>query len=138
MSYEAASYEAALKAAGAAVVAYASFGSYQGDWLALCYYNGEFRWVHGSYGSCSACDSFEGEFGEIWREEDNPAEYQRRLVEFGKTYLEDDPVDEAQLDRWREQAEWDSETQDMLKFIEKFPLDEAGKNALTLQVLRGE
>lgn len=60
------SYEEALKAAGAEVHAYETFGSYQGDWWALVSYEGKHGFVHGYYGSCSGCDAFEAEFG--WTE----------------------------------------------------------------------
>ena len=42
------SYQDALKAAGAAVLEFESFGSYQGDWVALVEYKGERGWVQGS------------------------------------------------------------------------------------------
>jgi len=55
-------YRTAMEAAGATVLAYESFGSYQGDWFALVVYGGKTFWVHGSYGSCSGCDAFCAEF----------------------------------------------------------------------------
>lgn len=125
-------YRAALEAAGAAVLVYETFGSYQGDWLALCFYKGDFRWVHGSYGSCSGCDAFEAEFG--WGEDRDCPEYKLRLANFGEQYL-DDVVDDAQIGRWKEQAEWDSETASMLEFMARYPLDEEGKNELAKQQL---
>lgn len=80
------SYKSALFAAGAKVLTYESFGSYQGDWLAKVEYNGEIGWVAGSYGSCSHCDAFEAEFGYSY--EDEGDDYQRRLALFGVSYLE--------------------------------------------------
>lgn len=57
------SYEEALQAAGAEVLEFEQFGSYQGDWWAKVRYKDELGWVQGSYGSCSGCDAFESEFG---------------------------------------------------------------------------
>ena len=51
------SYCQALEAAGAKILQFKSFGSYQGDWWAKVEYNGEIGWVAGSYGSCSGCVS---------------------------------------------------------------------------------
>ncbi len=42
------SYEMCLEKAGATVVAFQEFGSYQGEWFALVEYNGERGWVEGS------------------------------------------------------------------------------------------
>ena len=106
-------YQMCLEKAGANVLDFKYFGSYQGDWLAFVEYKGEKGIVQGSYGSCSHCDSFESEFGyseqpeikdgkfykngNTWNddnacteEEYNEAveEYEERLSDFGKTYLE--------------------------------------------------
>lgn len=104
-------YSEALEAAGAKVIEYKEFGSYQGDWLAFVEYNGEKGIVEGSYGSCSGCDAFEAEFGwtngptekdgkyyrTYWHEEDNEIpkeefdkinqEIQVKLADFGSSYL---------------------------------------------------
>jgi hypothetical protein len=99
-------YEEALTATGAMVELYETFGSYQGDWWAKVLYNGSLGWVHGTYGSCSGCDAFESEVGYSGKDTcdehryDYPKptncdacevakkDYQKRLVEFGKCYLE--------------------------------------------------
>ena len=60
-------YCEAMEAAGAEVLAYEEFGSYQGDWWAKVGYQGREYWVHGTFGSCSGCDAFQSEF-----EFDNP------------------------------------------------------------------
>lgn len=127
-------YAEAMKAAGAAVLVFQHFGSYQGDWLALCFYKGDFVWVHGCFGSCSSCDAFEAEFGDISKY-DEPVKYAQRLTEFGREYLEEHVVDEAQIGRWQERVDWDSETASMLKLIASYKLDEEGKNELTKQLL---
>lgn len=103
------SYELAMKTAGANVISYEQFGSYQGDWAALVEYKGERGIVFGSYGSCSGCDAFEAEFGwndsprevdgkyygqtysgrEITKDEYDKAivDYNERLSDFGEGYL---------------------------------------------------
>lgn len=99
------SYEQAMSAAGATVLAFQQFGDYQGTWYARVFYLGETGWVSGSYGSCSGCDAFEGEFG--YNEHDQCEEhhykkrpvscaacddaeeaYRRKLADFGRTYLD--------------------------------------------------
>lgn len=100
------SYNLALAAAGAKVLAYETFGDYQGTWMALVEYKDKKGIVEGSYGSCSGCDAFQGEFGydepeerdgryygrnweEITKEEFDiqNADYQKKLAAFGESYL---------------------------------------------------
>lgn len=100
------SYQIAMEAAGAEVTAFQEFGSYQGDWFAKIKHNGETGWVHGTYGSCSGCDSFQAEFScddddygcaeqnhEYNKQPDCPTcqarseRYQQRLANFGSGYL---------------------------------------------------
>ena len=62
-------YGLLLERAGATVLAFKAFGSYQGDWFAKVEWMrpGDFTpqvlWVTGAFGSCSHCDAFEAEFG---------------------------------------------------------------------------
>jgi hypothetical protein len=106
------SYLKALEAAGAKVIEYQEFGSYQGAWMALVEHNGQRVIIEGSYGSCSGCDAFEAEFsynempaiedgkyyktGRTWDDEDECtedeykqaiADYEKRLADFGAGYL---------------------------------------------------
>lgn len=132
-------YIGALEAAGATVLADSHFGSYQGDWLALVDYKGQRGFVHGSYGSCSGCDSFQAEFDYSdngcdehrydSREEceDCKAEtdsYNTRLAEFGRGYLEhgDGEVDLSDYDttlaNLSRNLEWDSEAPQMVAWVE--------------------
>lgn len=95
------SYEMCLEKAGAKVLAFHEFGSYQGEWYALVEYQGERGWIEGSYGSCSGCDAFEAEFGfeccdkgHFYKDSNCSAcdalytEIDKRYAEFGRTYLE--------------------------------------------------
>jgi hypothetical protein len=105
-------YQEAMEAAGAEVLAFEQFGSYQGEWYAKVKYNGEIGWVQGSYGSCSGCDAFEGEFGYTWYDDlsdDEKADYQQRLADFGRTYLDTILPQEKQeelLDNVVEEDHW--------------------------------
>ena len=83
-------YSTALRAAGCDILEYEEFGDYQGSWYALVELNGEVGLVEGSYGSCSGCDAFQGEFG--YDDEDAP-DYQERLAAFGEGYLPPLPID---------------------------------------------
>ncbi len=110
------SYQSALEAAGAKVLAFESFGSYQGEWLAFVEYNGERGWVQGWYGSCSGCDAFEAEFGWGAGEE---GDYEARLANFGRGYLDGQlhTADELR-ERFKKQAEWDSDADAILSFLD--------------------
>lgn len=128
------SYHNALEAAGAQVLAYQSFGSYQGDWYALVVYNGMKGWVTGSYGSCSGCDAFECEFSshydrcdDHWINDPNcticqekRVEYQVRLSGFGKGYLDNILTqEEIEQDAARNLA-WDIDAQSMVDFVKSY------------------
>jgi len=130
-------YQEALEAAGAKVLAYESFGSYQGDWLALVEYNGQAGYVSGSYGSCSGCDSFQCEFGydseqqcdEHRYEGPSPADcqgcvnlkadYDTRLKAFGEGYLSLLESKDNLVKKFTEQAEWDGDAQEVLDWLAK-------------------
>jgi hypothetical protein len=113
-------YQSALEAAGAEVHAYDSFGDYQGTWIAKVTYNGETGWVEGSYGSCSGCDAFEGEFGYSYNDDDK--DYQERLAEFGRSYLTCVTPQEQQVAYYERQvadsSSWYAEeAQQMLEYV---------------------
>lgn len=109
-------YQEALEAAGAVVLEFEDFGSYQGDWLAVVEYDGWRGLVWGSYGSCDHCDAFEGEFG--WDADEAP-DYPERLAAFGKSYVEDMWTSQQLLEHFEKDAEWDSEAQDVVEFLRK-------------------
>lgn len=127
-------YRDALEQAGAEVLCFEHFGSYQGDWWAKVTYNSETFWVTGSYGSCSGCDAFQSEFGYSSDQgceghEYNPDKdcpdcreshqfYLDKVAEFGKPYL-NDPLSQAEAEKKAsENLEWDSDAPEMLKFIQ--------------------
>jgi hypothetical protein len=104
-------YSTALKAAGARVLAYKEFGSYQGDWLAKVEYDGRVFWLRDYFGSCSGCDALEAELG---YEDPKPGQ----LAIFGKRYLNDEPLtfDEV-LKAVSENVGWDSDAEEMVAFV---------------------
>jgi len=132
-------YSKTLEKAGAKVLEFKEFGSYQGTWLAKVEYNGEIGWVEGSYGSCSGCDAFQAEFGYAeephfynekwhlnWEEVTEEValaakkKYEDRLCNFGKTYLESGLYTQEQIEaKCSENLEWDYEAEDMLKWVKE-------------------
>lgn len=107
MSY---GYEAALEAAGATVLRFEQFGSYQGDWLAQV---GPDAYVRGSYGSCSGCDAFEAEFGF----DEKRADYQTRLAAFGKEYLDTTYTRDELVKEFTKQSTWDMDAKEILTWL---------------------
>jgi hypothetical protein len=129
-------YSEALEAAGAEIIVFREFGSYQGDWWAMVRYNGERGWVNGSYGSCSGCDAFEAEFGYVDQEcsehqrihpkpeqcaacDEAAADYKRRLASFGRNYLDPLLTQEDAEKKAGSEVEWDSNAPEMLDFIKQ-------------------
>lgn len=128
-------YNEAMTAAGAKVIEFKSFGSYQGDWWAKVeLQDGRTGWINGSYGSCSGCDAFEAEFG--WNDDfcgqhsynrvetceactEIKTEYDKRLATFGAGYLDGLMSQEQAENKARENIEWDSDASTMLTFIEE-------------------
>ena len=137
------SYQAALKAAGAVVHAFEEFGTYQGDWLASVELGGKSGIVRGSYGSCSGCDAFEGEFGyssgvcdeHLWGYKpvgcpacQSAAEsYTERLARFGANYLNNIEDPKTVYAFFKEQESWDSDASAVIKWINALQ-DEKGRH----------
>lgn len=127
------SYETALEAAGAKILQFKEFGSYRGDWYALVEYNGERGWLAGNYGSCSACDSFQAEFGWDYDEYCDEHRYshvptcsacvakketlRKRLADFGKTYLDGFCDVDLLLKNLDNSGEWDEESKEAAAWI---------------------
>jgi hypothetical protein len=134
------SYQKAMEAAGATVLDFESFGSYQGEWWARVRHEGSEFWVNGSYGSCSGCDAFESEFGygshhyHGGRYVDEPetpdtcedcAALQRKLADFGRTYL-DQRLTQAEAEAGAAKyASWDHEAPAMVAWIQAHPIGSA-------------
>jgi len=109
-------YEDALKEAGAEVLLYEMFGSYQGDWLAKVKYKNVVGWVHGYYGSCSGCDAFEAEFD--WGFDDEP-DFKERLAKFGRPYLNDMLTQEEVEKKCSKNLDWDCNAQEMVDYLKE-------------------
>lgn len=118
-------YDVVLQAAGYEVVAYTTFGSYQGDWWAKVKTPaGEKGWIHGYYGSCSGCDNLQATFdygvgtyedGHTWFTD----EEWTRIKEFGEGeasefYTQEDAVAEAS-----KHLEWDMEAKEVVDWLQK-------------------
>ena len=136
-------YSEALEAAGAKIIAFQEFGSYQGDWFAFVEYQGKRGWVQGSYGSCSGCDAFQSEFDygsnfgvdtttigcrEHWYKTEDDcndcklalADYDKRLTEFGASYLDYiQSQDEAEANAAKN-IDWDIDAAEELAFVKSF------------------
>ena len=127
-------YQEAMELAGATILEYEKFGSYQGDWWAKVEYNDKKGWVRGSYGSCSGCDAFQGEFGYEDHEHEDENYFDPiyngfkdgcekcnrvkiRLIDFGKKYLGDILTQEEAEKTASENLSWDMEADEMVKFI---------------------
>ena len=108
------SYKSAIEAAGAKVLEFSTFGSWQGEWVALVEYKGEAGWVLGAFGSCSHCDAFDAEFGYEYHDDEN---YEKRLADFGETYLHHLMSTEPTAKHFDCSAEWDQESEDAAKWI---------------------
>lgn len=130
------SYQKAMEFAGAKVLIFKEFGSYQGEWWAKVEYKGKAGWVNGSYGSCSGCDAFQGEFdtddsthehGEYTYY--NPMEhgfkdgcekcedFKNRLLAFGENYLDNILTQNEAEKKASENLDWDDEAEEMVQFI---------------------
>lgn len=110
-------YTTCLKMAGAEVLAYKQFGSYQGDWWALVKIGEVTGWVNGSFGSCDGCDAFQSEFD--WDSKEKP-DYAHRLAAFGRGYLDSIYSQEAAEKEAARNIEWDHDARKMFDWIKSF------------------
>jgi len=111
-------YESAMRAAGANVLAFRHFGSYQGEWWALVEFEGKKGFVSGWYGSCEMCDAFQMEFGYSY---DKP-NYEERLAEFGRSYLDNIKTQESAIESASDNLSWDMEAESMVAWLKGFHL----------------
>lgn len=108
------SYTEALEAAGATVLDYTMYGSYQGAWMAhVKLPTGVKGFIIDYYGSCSGCDSFESTFG--YAEEPTP----EKLAEFGQPYLDQLLTPREALTKCAENMEFDEDYLSMAEDIIK-------------------
>ena len=118
-----------MEAAGATVVAFKSFGSYQGSWWAKVTVKDKTGYVYGSFGSCSHCDAFQREFGynkncekHYWEDTTDPDckacnSYQERLAAFGKSYVNLLWSKEQAISKASEDIDWDSGAKDVVNWL---------------------
>lgn len=133
------SYESSLEAAGAKIIEFERFGSYQGDWWAKIECNGKSGWIQGTYGSSSSSDAFEAEFGfddsrcSKHTYDNEPPDcpecevakkrYTEHLKDFGELYL-DTLMTQAEAETAAsENIEWDHNAQEMLDWIRTHSLN---------------
>lgn len=111
-------YISALEAAGAKVLDYEAFGSYQGDWFALVDHKGEVGFVHGAYGSCSGCDAFEADISyHYWDDDLSDSDKEKMLADFGEPYLDPLMTYDETVEYAGRHAAWDMEAEDMVKWV---------------------
>ena len=130
-------YKECLELAGAKVIDYAAFGSYQGDWIAYVEYKGKTGFIKDYFGSCSGCDSYKSEFdfsnhdcidGKYYsphysgyKDNCELCQVERlRAIKFGEAYLEDILSYDEVLRKVSENLTWDSGAQEMVDFVKKY------------------
>lgn len=138
-------YDGVLEFSGAEILSWARFGSYQGDWCAKVKFKDEEFWLHGYFGSCSVCDSLQAEiewfpnsyedykfwYNSNWHEDPDLSdvhedlfvkqaeEHIQSVKDFGLRLLNNCREEwESLYKQAKEQSEWDSEGDDMVKFLE--------------------
>lgn len=133
-------YIRTLQYCGATVYESKKFGSHQGDWWAFVEYNDERFFVHGRFGSCTACDSFRRETyssffyydpfdllnGEEFCDDnctirtltDNEkVELSGIIKMIGYRYLDDPLTYDQAIKIASEDLDWDEDAQDMVEFV---------------------
>lgn len=130
------SYKLSLEKAGAVVLTFKEFGSYQGDWWAKVHVDNNTFWVNGCYGSCSGCDAFQAEFEYSYDrcekhkyDSKNSAscedceklriEEDKKLADFGKQYLDNKYTQEEAENKASEHIKWDMEAEEVVKFLKE-------------------
>lgn len=109
------SYNIALEKAGATLLLYKEFGTYQGDWWAKVQFNGKIGWTHGAFGSCTVCDKYMSLCGEI--EDAPPPVRDNKLADLGRSYLWN-MIGQEEAERCAsDNIDWDMEADEMLQFI---------------------
>lgn len=118
-----ADYKFALEVAGAKVLAYQTFGSYQGDWLAKVEYEGQQFWIHDYFGSCSGCDAMEAEIESSYGDDGEGylGHEKEKLAAFGKRYLEPENrlTYEQVSAKAAEHSAYDVDADEMINFVKQ-------------------
>lgn len=132
-------YKEAIEIAGAKVIAYKKFGSYQGDWIAKIEIDGQIKYIHDYYGSCTVCDNFEAEFyssddhecendifyspayfNQPFRDNCQQCQTEKhKLIEFGKKLIDKAISFEECIFKISENIEWDMEVEPMVNWLNK-------------------
>jgi len=123
-------YHSLLELCGAKVIAFETFGDYQGTWIAKVKYNDKIGYVEGSYGSCSGCDSLQdilmnhNSTGDTyhWFEPENTncnscVEIEQLLKNMSIVYLEGLEDFQTTISRHIENSEWDLESENIVKWM---------------------
>ena len=128
-------YKEAMEAAGAEVLAYEEFGSYQGDWYAKIRFRGKVSWVQDCFGSCTGCDAFECDFAYAGHDcidgdynnplydefRDDCEECQivkKKFIQFGREYIDQDLTYEDCVRKASENLDWDMDAQKIVDWLE--------------------
>ena len=109
------SYTDAITAVGIEILAYQSFGDWQGTYVYHVSYNGQTGWLFVSYGSCSGCDSWES-----YRNSLGGYDYEctlQDLVDFGRPYINRIMSAQEALKNAGQDVDWDLEQEPMLNFV---------------------
>lgn len=106
-------YDEVLEIAGAKVLEFKMFGSYQGDWIAKIEYDGQIGYIRDYYGSCSGCDALEATFDYA---DEVPLQ---KVVDFAKPYLNEILTFDECLKKASENLEWDTEADEMVKWLKE-------------------
>tara|TARA_Y100000034_G_C6844347_1_gene382330 strand:- start:821 stop:1240 length:420 start_codon:yes stop_codon:yes gene_type:complete len=133
-------YSTALEAAGAKVLDFKEFGSYQGTWIAKVVFQGSETWVMGSFGSCEVCDTFQADFGysegrcEEHRHDFKPGKdcskcedalgiYNKKLKDFGLGFFTDGGLTQEDIEKEvGRNAEWSYEDKEASEYVKANPL----------------
>lgn len=78
-------YERALKAAGAKVKEFKTFGEGEGEWWAIVEWGWKRWWIMGTFGACQICDPYLAEFGHKAEHRDD---FEKLIKEYGRHWLD--------------------------------------------------
>lgn len=144
-------YADCLRLAGAEILAYETFGSYQGDWIAKVRYSGQVYWIRGYYGSCTHCDGLKAELNFDYHYCENDSVFRDELSEYmenvefceecakvltkarilGESYLENDNFSYQELlKKFEEDSEWDYDAREVVRWLKEKGGDDVSTRSL--------